>query len=308
MTRAIAESIAEWRDITRDRIVPLHFHHVAPGFRGRFQSVSTSHDVSLFSLATDGVVVERTTAQARAGTTSDVLFAIQRRSTGTLIQNSRTARMTPGSAALFDPRSAYEFDHREPHQKQLTLRVDRARLDLNDREVSAAAGVLIPGKDPRLRVLRAYTTTLWKTSSDLTSAERAAMGDISVELLAGMLRSIVADECPRDSRRLYERLVRHIRDNLALPSLTVESLASAHHVSVRAVYDAFLPHAATPAQLIRHLRLLDASARLGRDRRSTITEIATNVGFNDVATFRRAFKRQYGTTPDAYRQAGAMSS
>jgi transcriptional regulator GlxA family with amidase domain len=58
----------------------------------------------------------------------------------------------------------------------------------------------------------------------------------------------------------------------------------------------------TPAAFIRRLRLERAQTLL-RTTDMPATEIALNVGFNDLAQFSRAFRAIFNTTPRAYRSA-----
>lgn len=56
----------------------------------------------------------------------------------------------------------------------------------------------------------------------------------------------------------------------------------------------------SPMQLVYERRLREACQRLTHTK-SSITEISTEVGFNDVAYFCRFFKSRVGTTPKQYR-------
>jgi AraC-like DNA-binding protein len=56
----------------------------------------------------------------------------------------------------------------------------------------------------------------------------------------------------------------------------------------------------TPHQYVLHTRLYRASVRLRRTDDS-ISAIAFDVGFNDLSTFNRRFRRIMGSTPRAYR-------
>ena len=52
---------------------------------------------------------------------------------------------------------------------------------------------------------------------------------------------------------------------------------------------------------VESLRLEEALRRL-RDTRATIKEIAYEVGYRNVQSFRRAFKRVFGISPSSYRE------
>ncbi len=62
----------------------------------------------------------------------------------------------------------------------------------------------------------------------------------------------------------------------------------------------------SPMQLVHERRLREACQRLTHTK-SSITEISTEVGFNDVAYFCRFFKSRIGSTPRQYRIDNAVS-
>jgi AraC family transcriptional regulator len=57
----------------------------------------------------------------------------------------------------------------------------------------------------------------------------------------------------------------------------------------------------TPHQFILRARLREAAARLVRERRKVI-DVALDTGFGDISNFNRAFRREFGVTPEAYRR------
>ncbi len=54
-------------------------------------------------------------------------------------------------------------------------------------------------------------------------------------------------------------------------------------------------------QYIAHVRLTKAAASL-RANSATLVEVAASVGYDSEVAFSKAFKRQFGIAPGAYRQ------
>jgi AraC-like DNA-binding protein len=96
----------------------------------------------------------------------------------------------------------------------------------------------------------------------------------------------------------------HVREHLADPHLRVAELARRHHVSVRHLYTLFEQIGTTPGAYVREQRLLAAQTMLCDPRyaRFATSDVAAAVGIHDVSTFKRAFRRQYGTTPAGWRR------
>jgi AraC family transcriptional activator of mtrCDE len=97
------------------------------------------------------------------------------------------------------------------------------------------------------------------------------------------------------------RLQAAINGMLAAPEKpwTLEELAEASHMS-RATFARLFKQAAnaTPADVLTQLRMARA-APAGPGRRRRVGEA---VGYQSEAAFNRAFKRQYGVGPGAYRR------
>ena len=99
------------------------------------------------------------------------------------------------------------------------------------------------------------------------------------------------------ARRIRDRL----HDGYASP-LTADDLAAAADCSRYAAYRAFsATFGLAPSDYQRQLRLREARRLLGTGMPAA--QVATDVGFADQAHLTRWFRRCYGVTPGAYRQA-----
>jgi AraC-like DNA-binding protein len=98
---------------------------------------------------------------------------------------------------------------------------------------------------------------------------------------------------------------RHVELHLADPGLTPESAAAALGISVRQLHRLFEPTGISFARHVLRQRLLrcrDAIAGATGAGRSVV-DIAFGWGFNSMATFYRAFAKEYGAAPVALRGA-----
>ncbi len=80
-------------------------------------------------------------------------------------------------------------------------------------------------------------------------------------------------------------------------------LALRHHISVRQVHTIFAKAGSTPADFIRAERLIAARRLLADPAQPsrTVAAIAASVGFAELRTFERAFRREHGLTPTQWR-------
>jgi AraC family transcriptional regulator len=159
---------------------------------------------------------------------------------------------------------------------------------------------------PRLPPLPLLAPLLADAEASRDDGDRAELEELSLRL-AGAVLSILTETdhrapspSPRDQRRLTDALRRieeEASEPLALADLAHEASMSRYHFlrSFRRMVGL------TPHQYVLRTRLHRAAVRL---RRSTeaISTIAFDVGFNDLSTFNRRFRRVIGVSPGAYRR------
>lgn len=97
-------------------------------------------------------------------------------------------------------------------------------------------------------------------------------------------------------------MVTFIRAHLNSPMLTPDNLARAHFISRRKLYEIFEKAGEGPADFIRRERIQAAARALEQNDTLPIASIAFDVGFADVTTFTRAFRRYFGATPTDWRR------
>lgn len=118
-------------------------------------------------------------------------------------------------------------------------------------------------------------------------------------LFRGHVRSRTTFRQMVDNIERYERIkpvLEYMRQNLAEP-IRLEALAKQCNVSPAHFCRVFRQiTGTTPVQYLTTLRLHQAAALLRRTDRS-ISQIAAEVGFDDVGYMSRCFKKQFGMTP-----------
>jgi AraC-like DNA-binding protein len=124
-----------------------------------------------------------------------------------------------------------------------------------------------------------------------------------VDLVRAEIQNVTSPAEIRDTDEELRILIReHIESNLSDPHLGPGSIAKALTISVRYVHRLYETEMQTLALDIRSRRLVSISAGL-RDSAAPFGRLAAQAGFNSTETARRAFRRQYGVTPQGYRDA-----
>jgi len=140
------------------------------------------------------------------------------------------------------------------------------------------------------------------------------LGDSVLENLCGLVAlacgpSQEGRSSGQDSLRAarLEAAKRHIDQHLTEPGLTPANTAAALGISVRHLHLLFEPTGTSFAQYLAQQRLLQCRSVLtsaaGASR--SVADIAFGWGFNSLATFYRAFQREFGMPPAVLRAVGA---
>ena len=136
----------------------------------------------------------------------------------------------------------------------------------------------------------------------------AIVGQLASALFALLIRAWMeqSDALPGLFAVLAERRLQPaLQHMLAAPEKpwSLEDLAAACHMS-RATFARLFKQAAnaTPADVLAQLRMAQAARLLDQGRQS-VGSIAEAVGYQSEAAFNRAFKRQYGVGPGAFRSS-----
>jgi AraC-like DNA-binding protein len=296
----------ELDDIARERFIPA-ITRTHPAFRGRVAMQEMSKGLTVLQATCrwpwSAVRTDRMAARASEG--NRMVFAVQVAGRGRLFQRGRFAELAPGRGVLTEARSPCKWV--TPTEAQyLTLSFTRELLPLRAAEITEACARIMDPVSPAMRMLGSYVGRLFGIAEGLTAPQRFDAGHAAIDLVAMALRGVVPSVPGGDGSAavLLEMMRTHVREHLADPDLRIEELARRHHVSVRHAYTLFERIGTTPGAYLREQRLLAAQAMLSDPRHGwrRMSDIAAAVGFHELRTFERAFRRQYGMTPGSWRR------
>ena len=206
-----------------------------------------------------------------------------------------------GELLIWHGERSLRFDMPDHFQK-VCLLVRRDIFDSMLPQASSYAGHHLEQRNNISRLLGACLSTL--ADDVVTSAAESV--DTAVELTLGMLGAALTQH--RESKNiaprinLYRRLTSFIEEQLANPDLSPTMIAQKHHISPRYLHLIFSEQGTTVGTWIRSRRLAKCRAELANLRNDrSVTEIAMDWGFSDVAHFSRVFSSAYGVSPLKFR-------
>ncbi|MFI1334752.1 helix-turn-helix domain-containing protein [Streptomyces sp. NPDC020845] len=131
--------------------------------------------------------------------------------------------------------------------------------------------------------------------------------DLVALLVAELLESRRA-ETPDAGSEMLTRIRVHIEKNLMDPGLSPESIARAHHISVRYLHKLFQSDGVTVSAWVRQRRLDSCRLDLSRapNRRRTVAAVAQTWGFASPSHFSRVFRQTYGMSPREWQASASV--
>jgi AraC-like DNA-binding protein len=233
-------------------------------------------------------------------------FNLQLQHVGSSINQTggRTSILNEGDFLLFDPSQPLELTFAEPTQT-IVLRLPVAYVEARMPRLRQMVGVPVRGDAGAGALFSRFLRQAW---TQLESGENDwgdAMSDVIwplLDLAYSAIRPVAQDANRRDLRRraVLDLIEAHLCDT----ALDTQRIADRLGVSARYVQLLFAELATTPSAYIQRRRLERAASRLDKEGADvTITEIAFDVGFNDLSSFCRSFRRRFGMSPSDYRAA-----
>ncbi|MGR6318522.1 helix-turn-helix domain-containing protein [Micromonospora soli] len=240
------------------------------------------------------------------------LLALTLAGTGIADQDGQRGVCRPGDFTFYDCARPQELSHhgddhgREPASSIVAL-IPYDALPLPHRRLAPLFAGRMSGNEGIGALLADYLIRLTSHPEQYHAVDAERLAATGLDLVSMLLgRHLMSEDAvPTEVRRraLLSQVRAHVRQHLGDATLSPQSIADAHHISVRSLHRLFEAEDTTVAAYIRDQRLERCRRDLAdpalRDR--PIQMIAGRWGFRDKAHFSRAFRAAYEQTPQAYR-------
>nr|WP_246314202.1 helix-turn-helix domain-containing protein [Kineococcus aurantiacus] len=253
--------------------------------------------------------VVRDEGHVRREPSEHVSFGLQRAGTSLLSAGGRTGPTCAGVLHCVDTSSPYELRQRGTNERDDLILADE-QLGVPVDVVRAAVPAL--SRSPVHALVRDHLTALFDATAPLPAGPRLLAGQATVALLRVLLLTAAGHGEARGALAdsLEHRVRAHVEAHLGDPDLSVEGIATAHHVSLRHLYDVWARggHERTLGRWILDRRLERAREQLVAqgDAPEGIAAVGRRCGFADASHFSRRFRAAYGLTPREWRALHAV--
>ena len=225
----------------------------------------------------------------------------------TFTQNQHTSTLTDSDLAILDSHAPYRIAVADKLDA-LWVRLPRHRIEGRLGLASEVLAQRICGTEGVSGITAQMLLSCWQEADRVPHNEALRVSNTLLDLVA--LSLVPSSRKPSGRRDEFLRKIQNFIDtNLSNPELNLEGIAGSHGISVRYLGKIFEAEGVTPARWVLSRRLELSRQRLESPEYDEVNigDIALTCGFNDVSTFNRAFKRQYGATPNSLRSARAAN-
>ncbi|MFD5562605.1 helix-turn-helix domain-containing protein [Kitasatospora griseola] len=218
-------------------------------------------------------------------------------------QDGQQKVLGEGEFVLYDTARAYVIEYPKPSRAHL-FHLPRRLLGVPETELHQVTGTPVTAAAGFGSVLLPFLRTLADSAPSYVTPLADRLAGSVADLVGTMVAQLAAGRTADDSRTANGGLVRRIREhiarNLGDPDLSPETIARAHHISLRYLHRLFEAEETTVSRLILRSRL-DASARDLARPGPSVAAVAQHWGFGSPAHFSRAFRAAYGVSPSQWR-------
>ncbi|GHH71718.1 AraC family transcriptional regulator [Streptomyces sulfonofaciens] len=313
---AALERFALWEEATaRSHMRNLMRSNDQDDFRARMRGLDLG-EVQVSALAYPHLGIMRTAKLIRQSDPEVYLINYFLAGDGAISLDGSDTTLHTGDLVVTDSSIPYRGDvHASPNRwSHVTVHFPRSLLPLPERRVRPLLAVPISGRNGMGGVFTRWLTDLnTRDADDFDSADIPTLASVTLDLLASVIARCLDAEAALtpEARRnaLRAQISAFVEQHLADPALNPQTVADAHHVSLRHLQQLLAADGTSPAAWIRHRRLercrLDlANSRL---RAVPVQAIAARWGFADPAHFSRLFRATYGIPPRDYRHLSAVT-
>jgi acetamidase/formamidase/AraC-like DNA-binding protein len=191
----------------------------------------------------------------------------------------------------------------------LITRVPHALPALKSRTPAPAAITCLDGASGLGSMLSGLLLSVAETLDDIGADQMRPVEAALPEFIAALLLDAAPDKDRGGSAggraSLLDRVFQTIEMRLSDPDLNLQQVAKEHGISSRYLQKLFASIDESFGHFLKARRLERCRLDLGSPlhAQKSISEILFQWGFNDSASFSRAFREQYGVSPRQYRKA-----
>lgn len=283
---------------------PMHVTSSSPGNFGAHARALNLGPVNVVDLCCSPARVERTPRLVRQ--LDPGLVSVVMVTSGRLVvaQAGSEALLQPGDMALYTSWQPFQINIESDTSTARLVRahMPRALLGPVTGNLEKKIATTLPGRRGVGGLLGDFLARLTEDSAEYAPADVPRLANLVVDLVTATIAHDFDDRAVSSTaahHALLPQIMAFVRQHLHDPRLSPTSIAAAHHISLSYLHRLFQEHDLTLGAWIRRERL-DRARRDLMDPQLVhvpVHRIAARWGYQDHATFTRAFRASFGVPP-----------
>jgi len=305
-----SESLGVWRDEMDRAFPPLDIIPLGTtNFHAQYRSAGSA-DFQLSDIKASPHSVHRSPGIVTASSFDFYKISYQVSGSGIMTQGDREIELTPGAITVYDTARKYDL-HFDEDFRFIVAMFPKSALDLPTGLAGEFAAYPLDGTTGTGAVLSTYLMGLVENLDHLSRPSGERLARTGLDLITSVLSNELDDRLDRDDvgKSLLIEITYYINEHLRDWSLSPETIAAAHFISTRHLYNIFKSAGVSVAQWIKQRRLTEARRDLADPvlEELSIAQIAHRWCFDDAGYFSRVFRDVFDVTPSQWRTRAEIS-
>lgn len=258
-------------------------------------------DLAFSSIKNKPVCVRRTRRSVSRISDRHYILKFQAEGHSLFSQFGRAAHLRPGDFVLCDNTEPYQLLIAGPSE-QVAIVVPEHLLDSRIPELRESVGYRMSREVALNSVVGELIRTLSARVAELSPAAQQQSQASLLDLVSMALRESADQADQAESSDRLAAIMFFIQNHLKDPDLSPQRIASEHGISPRYLHMLFKAAGSSVGRFVREQRVERCRMKLDGETPVTLTDIALEWGFSDLAHFSRSFKERYGVSPLTYRK------
>lgn len=299
---------AGWRDLVADLLIGFDFDFPpSEDFSGRALAMSFA-ELQIVEIEASLHAGHRTAEMIDDGEPPYYLMALQQSGRFRVVQDGRTAVLTPGQFVVYNSTRPAQLDTSDDY-KALCIKIPQRLLAVDAHTLDDSLVTTLSAEGGLAGIVWPLLTGLKENIELLGSAPRYT----TVSGIANLIESMLLPDGPANPERsthrwrndLLIRIKDHLEMHLGDPDLSPQRVAKAHHISVRQLHLLFQADDVSISTWVRNRRIERCKADLANPTLATVPAagIASKWGFRGASQFGQVFRATVGCTPLQFRAA-----
>lgn len=217
-------------------------------------------------------------------------------------QNNLAIEVDAGDLYIWDGHDPISIDVKD-RIKVKTVWIDRSFFKLRSSQDTDYFFTIIPKDNPIRNIVYKSIIDLHELADKMTINQTMMMASSFVEAFSCCI-SFLRTNYTKTNCEIYDKSIEYINENISDMYLSIEELSQYLSLGERSIQRAFAINGTTYGSYVRQARLKEAARLLSLPtaQKISLTDLAHQLAFYDLAHFSRIFKQSFGRSPNDFRK------